>query len=185
MSDQLIHDAAVQASARVGGDLGAAISAHLWAVERLRPALTSDEVLAVLDSDVLAGGRLARAALALDQPVVPGRTQLVVAAMDAVDRALDAGRRLQPSDIVALTVDAVLAVLAALTVLAARCCNLHGRVCEPPSELCAASTAPRARTRSTPTGRGAARRTCRGAGYPVPLGDRFATRRTPLADPSV
>lgn len=112
MSDQLVHDAAVQARARVGGDLGAAISEHLWAVERLRPALTSDEVLAVLDSDVLAAGQLARAVLALDQPVAPDRQQLILAGVAAVDRGLDeAHRPLRPSEIITLTVDAVLAAL--------------------------------------------------------------------------
>lgn len=111
MSGELVHDAAVQAKARVGGDLGAAISDHLWAVERLRPALAAHEDLRILDDDVLAADRLARAVLALDRPVVPDRERMVRAASAAVFDHVPADRALRPSEIVALAVDAVLTAL--------------------------------------------------------------------------
>lgn len=108
MTSDLVHDAAVQAKARVGGDLGAAISDHLWAVERVRPLLAASPELRILDDDVLLADRLARAVLALDDPVVPDRAQLVRAATAAANRA---GGMLRPSEVIMLTVDAVLAVL--------------------------------------------------------------------------
>jgi hypothetical protein len=107
----LVHDAAVQAKARVGGDLGAAISDHLWAVERIRPMLAGNAELRILDDDVLLADRLARAVLALDRPVVPSRERLVQAASAAVFDHAPADRALRPSEIIALAVDAVLAVL--------------------------------------------------------------------------
>jgi hypothetical protein len=110
VTGELVHDAAVQAKVRVGGDLGAAISDHLWAVERLRPALAASPELRILDADVLMADGLARAVLALDEPVVPDRAQLVRAATAAANRA---GGMLRPSEVIMLTVDAVLAVLGA------------------------------------------------------------------------